>query len=308
MLTALGGEPLKDAHGSGRLQLARELVDPKKNPLVPRVLVNRVWHHLFGRGLVPSVDNFGVLGQAPTHPELLDHLATRFVSEGWSTKRLIRTIILSRAYQMASTITDAKAEEADPKNLLWRRTNIRRLEAEAIRDELLALSGRLDPAMYGPSVPVHLTAFLQGRGRPADGPLDGNGRRSVYLSVRRNFLSPMMLAFDAPIPFSTMGARNVSNVPAQALILMNDPFVIQQAELWAKRTLADPNQTPEQRIAAMYEAAYARPATADEIASALSFLDSQAKEYGLAAAANDLRVWTDLAHVLVNAKEFIFLN
>jgi hypothetical protein len=309
MLTALGGEPLQGTvAGSGRLQLARELVDPKKNPLVPRVLVNRVWHHLFGRGLVPSVDNFGVLGQAPTHPELLDHLATRFVNDGWSTKRLIRTIMLSRAYQMSSAITDAKAEEADPKNLLWRRTNIRRLEAEAIRDELLAISGRLDGSNYGPSVPVHLTAFLQGRGRPADGPLDGNGRRSIYLSVRRNFLSPMMLAFDAPIPFSTMGARNVSNVPAQALILMNDPFVLQQAELWAKRVLAEPNQTPEQRIAAMYEAAYARPATAEEIAAAQAFMESQAKEYGLAAAGDDLRVWTDLAHVLVNAKEFIFLN
>jgi hypothetical protein len=272
-------------------------------------MVNRVWHHLFGRGIVPSVDNFGVLGQEPTHPELLDHLATRFVNDGWSVKRLIRTIMLSRTYQMSSAITDAKAEEADPKNLLWRRTNIRRLEAEAIRDELLAISGRLDGSNFGPSVPVHLTDFLQGRGRPVvNGPLDGNGRRSIYLAIRRNFPSPMMQAFDLPTPFSTMGARNVSNVPAQALILMNDPFVIQQAELWAKRTLAEPNETPEQRIAAMYDAAFARPATAEEISAAQTFLESQAKEYGLDAASSDLRVWADLAHVLVNAKEFIFLN
>jgi hypothetical protein len=313
MLEALGGKSdlaRSASEGSGRLQLARELVDAKKNPLVPRVIVNRVWHHLFGRGIVPSVDNFGVLGQAPTHPELLDHLATRFVNDGWSLKRLIRTIMLSRAYQMSSSLADAKVEEADPKNLLWRRTNVRRLEGEAIRDELLAISGRLDKTMYGPSVPVHLTAFLQGRGRPGDGPLDGNGRRSIYLSIRRNFLSPMMIAFDAPIPFSTMGARNVSNVPAQALILMNDPFVVQQAELWAKKVLAEPNRTPEQRIAAMYESAYGRAASDEEIAAALGFLQSQAKEYGLPpdAVASDLRVWTDLAHVLVNAKEFIFLN
>jgi len=311
MLEALSGnDPPKIEQGSGRLQLAHELVGPARNPLVARVMVNRVWHHLFGRGLSPSVDNFGVLGQEPTHPELLDHLATRFVTEGWSVKRLIRSIVLSRTYQMASTTTDPQAEEADPKNLLWRRTNIRRLQAEVIRDELLALSGRLDRTMYGPSVPVHLTPFMQGRGRPAEGPLDGNGRRSIYLSVRRNFLAPMMLAFDAPIPFSTMGARNVSNVPAQALILMNDPLVVQQAELWAKRVLAEPNRTAEQRIAAMYEAAYARPPTDDEIAAAVAFLQSQAKEYGLPAdaAATDLRVWTDLAHVLVNAKEFIFLN
>jgi hypothetical protein len=309
MLTALNGQPVSEAvQGSGRLELARELVDPKKNPLVPRAMVNRIWHHLFGRGIVPSVDNFGVLGQEPTHPELLDHLATRFVSDGWSVKRLIRTIILSHAYQMSSVITDPKAEEADPKNLLWRRTNIRRLEAEAIRDELLAISGRLDGTMYGPSVPVHLTAFLQGRGRPGDGPLDGNGRRSIYLAIRRNFPSPMLQAFDLPTPFSTMGVRNVSNVPAQALILMNDPLVVQQAELWAKRVLAESNRTAEQRIGAMYDAAYARPASSDEVAAALAFLESQAKEYGLASAGSDLRVWTDLAHVLVNAKEFIFLN
>lgn len=320
MLTALGGTPTRSASeearsvsegGSGRLELARELVDPKKNPLVPRVMVNRIWHHLFGRGIVPSVDNFGVLGQEPTHPEMLDHLATRFVKDGWSIKRLIRTIILSRAYQMSSAITDAKAEEADPKNLLWRRTNVRRLEAEAIRDELLAISGRLDRTLYGPSIAVHLTEFLQGRGRPAvNGPLDGAGRRSIYLSVRRNFPSPMMSAFDAPTPFSTIGARNVSNVPAQAMILMNDPFVVQQAELWARRVLAVPNQTREQRIGAMYLAAFARPATTDEVAAASMFLAAQAAESGLPAEAaeSDLHVWTDLAHVLVNAKEFIFLN
>src|SRR5581483_7670768 len=133
-----------------------------------------------------------------------------------------------------------------------------------IRDAMLAVSGRLDQREYGPSVPIHLTPFLQGRGRPASGPLDGNGRRSVYLAVRRNFLSPFLLAFDTPIPFSTVGRRTVSNVPAQALILLNDPFVQQQAQTWAKRTLALPG-TPAERIGAMYLAAFGRPATEQEL-------------------------------------------
>lgn len=305
-----GTEPMKvSGGGSGRLELAKELTSAT-NPLTSRVMVNRIWHHLFGRGIVPSVDNFGVLGQAPTHPELLDHLATRFSRDGWSVKKMIRTIMLSQTYQMASTQSDPKAEEADPKNLLWRRTNIRRLQAEAIRDEILAVSGRLDRTMYGPSTPVHLTEFMQGRGRPGDGPLDGNGRRSVYLSIRRNFLSPFMLAFDAPIPFSTMGARNVSNVPAQALILMNDPFVIQQANLWAQKTLALPDRTPQERITLMYQTAFAREPSEAELLESLDFIETTGKEYGLStdAAKNDQRVWADLAHVLMNVKEFVFLN
>ena len=220
-----GGEGLTTS-GSGRLDLARQLVDPR-NPFTSRVLVNRVWHHLFGRGIVPSVDNFGVLGQSPTHPELLDHLAWQFMQDGWSVKRLIRTIVLSSTYQQSSGAGfQPAAASVDPQNLLFHRQNLRRLEGEAIRDSILAISGRLDRAQFGPSVPVFLTPFMQGRGRPgASGPLDGNGRRSIYISIRRNFLSPMMLAYDTPIPFSTVGRRNVSNVPAQALILMNDPFV-----------------------------------------------------------------------------------
>src|SRR5262249_54545860 len=157
-------------------------------------------------------------------PELLDYLASDFVKRGWSTKQMIRSLVLSQTYQMSSHLTDA--ESADPDNQLWNRMPIKRLEGEAIRDSLLAVSGRLDRAPFGKSVPIHLTQFMQGRGRPKDsGPLDGNGRRSIYISVRRNFLSPMMLAFDTPNPFSTVGRRTVSNVPAQALILMNDPLV-----------------------------------------------------------------------------------
>jgi hypothetical protein len=299
--------------GSGRLELARQLVDPA-NPFTSRVMVNRIWQHLLGRGIVPSVDNFGVLGQEPTHPELLDHLAQQFIREGWSVKRLIRTIVLSDTYQQASGGTDAAlvaADEADPQNLLFHRQNLRRLEGEAIRDAILTISGRLDRTQFGPSVPVHLTPFMQGRGRPGgSGPLDGAGRRSIYQAVRRNFLPPMMLAFDTPIPFSTVGRRNVSNVPAQALILMNDPFVVEEAKRWAKRIVADRDGSPETRIRQMYLEAFSREPTAAETAAAREFLSLQAAEYGLAAdaAVHDERVWGDLAHVLFNVKEFVLLN
>jgi hypothetical protein len=289
--------------------LARSIVRPD-NPLTARVAVNRVWHHLFGRGIVPTVDNFGVLGQPPTHPQLLDHLADQFVRDGWSIKRLIRRLVTSSTYQMSSR-PSVEGDAKDPGNELLHRMRIRRLEAEVIRDAILAVSGRLDRTAFGPSVPVHVTSFMQGRGRPASsGPMDGNGRRSVYLEVRRNFLSPMMLAFDAPVPFSTMGRRNVSNVPAQALILMNDPFVIEQSRVWARRLLALDGQSMQQRIGQMYEEAFARSARTEEIEDAVAFIRQQARHRNLqpGQAERDEDVWTDLCHVMFNVKEFVFID
>jgi hypothetical protein len=282
--------------GSGRLDIARRMTDPKSNPFVARVMANRVWHHLVGRGIVASVDNFGALGDKPTHPELLDHLATRFVADGWSVKRLIRSIMLTRTWQMGSA-ADPAQDAKDPGNLLLHRAHLRRLEGEAIRDALLALSGRLEPALYGPSVPIHLSDFLTGRGRPNGGPLDGHGRRSIYQSVWRNFLPPMMLAFDTPIPFNTMGKRATSNVPAQALILMNDPFVQQQAERWAKRVCEQAPETSA-RIALLYRTAFARDPLPAENTAAQEFLGAMP----------DARAWSDLAHALVTTKEFIFVQ
>jgi Protein of unknown function (DUF1553)/Protein of unknown function (DUF1549)/Planctomycete cytochrome C len=306
---ALVGSESAATAGSGRLEMARQLVNPKISPFTPRVMVNRVWHHLFGRGLVPSVDNFGVLGDVPTHPELLDHLSQRFVQDGWSLKKMIRTIVLSHTYQMSSSLSAAAEEERDPKNLLWRHANVRRLPAEAIRDSLLAISGRLNEERFGRSVPVQLTDFLQGRGRPQSGPIDGNGRRSIYLSTRRNFLSPFLTAFDAPIPFSSMGKRNVSNVPAQALILMNDPFVRQQAEIWAKRLLSQSPANEAERIAAMYAEAFGRAPSEQEVADGRAFLAAQREQYNIPNdKINELLPWADYAHVLFNVKEFIFLN
>jgi hypothetical protein len=150
-----------------------------------------------------------------------------------------------------------------------------------------------------------LTPFMVGRGRPAtSGPLDGDGRRTVYLSVRRNFLTPMLLAFDYPIPFSTIGRRSVSNVPAQALALMNNPFVLEQAEVWARRSLAE-HPDANDRLRSMYISAFGRPPTADEEQSARAFVDEQSHQYP---PGETLRPWADLAHVLFNVKEFIFVD
>lgn len=296
-LTALcTDQPMRIAKGSGRLELAAA-INASDNPLTSRVMANRIWHYLMGRGIVPTTDDFGVLGALPTHPELLDHLATKFTSEGQSLKKLIRYIVLSQTYQMSS-IADATSLKQDPKNSFWHHRPPKRLEGEIIRDSLLALSGKLDTRQFGPPVPIHLTSFMDGRGRPKNsGPLDGEGRRSIYISVRRNFLSPFMLAFDTPVPFSTMGKRNVSNVPAQALILMNDPFVIQQSQRWAERAKLVANE-PAKRLAWMYQTAFGRSPTDRELKLTLAYLGK----------APDAERWNHVAHALINTKEFIFLR
>jgi hypothetical protein len=252
------------------------------------------------------VDNFGVLGERPTHPELLDYLAGRFVEQGWSIKSLIREIVLSSTYQMSSR-SDPQSDAADPRNLLLHHKPVRRLEGEAIRDAILAVSGRLDRTMFGPSVEVYLTPFLEGRGRPAaSGPLDGAGRRSIYLRIRRNFPHPMLAAFDAPTPFTTIGRRSVSNVPAQALALMNNPFVTEQAKLWGEQVVGNRDATVAERVTAMYETAFARLPNPNELADAVAFIEQQAARRGCEP--DDARVWSDLGHVLFNVKEFVFVE
>jgi hypothetical protein len=295
-LTALGGKSaLPSRKGSGRLTLAGEVADAG-NPLTARVMVNRIWHHLFGRGIVATTDDFGVLGKRPSNPRLLDHLAGTFTDDGWSIKRSLKRIMLSKTYQQAS-VAGGPEEESDPQNILLHRGNLRRLQGEVIRDSMLAISGRLDRKMFAGSVPVHLTDFMTGRGRPRGGPLDGQGRRSIYISVRRNFLSPMMLSFDTPIPFSSMGRRTVSNVPEQALIMMNDPFVHEQAGLWGKR-IAALKITPGEAVKKMYMEAFARQPGAVELAAGVEFLGKEGSVEKL----------SDYAHVLFNTKEFIFLH
>ena len=311
-LEAIDGptQPAWPQQSSGRRELADRVLDPA-NPLTSRVIVNRIWHHLFGRGLVSTTDNFGKLGEAAADPAaqaLLDTLAVRFREEGWSVKRLVKEIVTSSTWRMSSSRNE-RATEKDPLNLLLHHYPLRRLEAEAVRDKILAVSGRLDRRVGGPSVEVFITEFHDGRGKPSSGPLDGAGRRSIYTKIRRNFLPSFLLAFDMPVPFQAMGRRNVTNVPAQALTLMNDPFVKEQAVLWAKQTLAEEPLSTEARIEGMYREAFARGPTAEERSAALEFLAAQAAQHGLsfAAAPRHEATWADLAHALITTKEFIFV-
>ncbi|MDG1895719.1 MAG: DUF1553 domain-containing protein [Fuerstiella sp.] len=231
---------------SGRLELAEDMLR-EDNPLTRRVIVNRVWHHLFGRGIVSTPDNLGRLGDQPSHPELLDWLATRFVEDGWSLKQLIRHIVTSRTWQLSSS-TPPDSLEIDPDNRLLTHANVRRMEAEAIRDQLLTVSGKIEHRLAGP---------------PVDG---GSGRRSVYMRVRRNALDPFLRAFDFPEPFTAVGRRDVTNVPAQSLTMMNDPRTAAYAEAWAGRLLTDTSlRSNEQRVSKMFLSAFGRAATAAEV-------------------------------------------
>lgn len=278
--------------GSGRRELAEALASVD-NPLTARVQVNRVWHHLFGRGLVPTVDNFGLLGDKPSHPELLDYLAHRFVHEHkWSVKKLIRELVLTRAYQMGG----GQPPEADAANRLLSRFPLQRLDAEAVRDSILFVSGTLDRTIGGETIPVPHT--LAGSGSdggssyPPSGPVDGNRRRSLYLASRRNFPNPFLDVFDKPAAMNTFGRRDVSNVPTQALALLNDPFVHGQAKAW---TLRLRDLTPEKRVTQMFLEAYSRSPTDAEVKRALAVVGS------------DNSGWEDLALALFNLKEFIYV-
>jgi hypothetical protein len=304
---AFGQARTAPSAASGRAELAAQMTSPE-NPLVARVAVNRIWHHIFGRGIVPTVDNFGYLGERPTHPELLDDLAWKFVHEdGWSVKAMIRRLVLTDAFARSSRVADPRAVELDPSNVLLHRYPVRRLEGESIRDALLAISGQLDPKLYGRPIPVHLTDFIVGRGRPSEsGPLNGAGRRSIYISARRNFLPTMMLAFDLPTPFSTVGRRNVTNVPAQSLVMMNDPFVREQAAAFAARMLREvPSASAVERIGWLFETAMCRPPTPEELALCK---ESLAELKTLHPGAEERAIWSEFCHGLLSANDFIYLK
>jgi cytochrome c553 len=299
-LAAFGGEPLpSEIVGSGRLWLAEQVTHPD-NPQSARVIANRVWHHLIGRGIVPTVDDFGVLGERPTHLELLDHLANKLVEHDWSVKDLMRSIVLSQSYRQSSS-RDLD-DEADAQNIWLHRAHVKRMPGETIRDNMLAIAGRIDLQQGGPSVPAYLTDFMQGRGRPGgSGPMDGNGRRSIYLAVRRNFLSPFMLTFDTPAPFSSMGRRNQSNVPAQSLIMLNDELVREMANRWSEQIVKAPGSDAN-RVETMYRTAFGRTPTEQELNAALKFIRSSIDQQG----STDQVAWMELAHVLFTVKEFVF--
>ncbi len=292
--------------GSGRLELAQRIASAE-NPLTARVMVNRVWHHLFGTGIVRTVDDFGHVGDLPSHPELLDFLATEFVEDGWSVKRLIRRLVLTHTFQLSS-VPSADAKERDPQNRLLSHYPARRMEAEAIRDSILAASGRLDPKLFGMSVqPFREKEYADRRLFP--GPLDGNGRRSIY--IKHNLMEgPKFLeTFNYPGGKVTQGRRDITNVPAQALALLNDPFVLQQADLWAAKLIAQPQSSVNERLAAMFEVALSRSPTAVEqqrfeaMVSELAALHEVPPGDVLKSQA----VWKDIAHAMINLKEFIYI-
>ncbi len=310
LLTALdAAQPLTDPSGSGRRELVDRLLSDD-NPFPSRVIVNRIWQNLFGRGIVASSDNFGVLGELPTHPELLDFLADDFRKEDWSLKRLIRRLVLTSAYRMSSQRNEL-AEQKDPSNLLLHRYPVRRLEAEVLRDAMLSVSGRLDNTLFGPSVPVYLNSFMQGRGRPGQsGPLDGAGRRSIYQGVNRNFLNPFMLTFDTPQPATAVGRRSASNVPAQALMLMNNEFVHQQSSVWAARLLKDVPAGGDDILSTAFRQALSRNPSREELIAFQEFSRLVAADRKLPEenALQNPEVLAEICHVLLNQKEFLFLN
>ncbi|MEM9161195.1 MAG: DUF1553 domain-containing protein, partial [Verrucomicrobiota bacterium] len=298
---AFGGKELSGA-GSGRLEWAQEVASPE-NPLTVRVQVNRIWKHLFGAGLVETTNDFGQMGKTPTHPELLDRLANDFIDNGWSIKTAIRQLVLTRTYRMSSTPSEIALRE-DPNNALLQRMPIRRLDAELIRDHILLSSGELNTIKLGPSVPAFVGDLPDSRARPETGPLDGDGRRSIYLEQRRNYLSTFLRAFDMPNATESIGKRNVTNVPAQSLALMNDPFVHQQSTAWANRILKIQSDLDE-RIHNLHITAFSRPATRQELDWAKRFLVQMSADYNVDE--EDPTVWSDLCHMIYNRKEFIYI-
>lgn len=291
---------------SGRLELAQWLTDPA-NPLPARVMANRVWHHLFGAGVARTVDNFGLLGERPSHPELLDYLAVRFRNLEWSVKSLVREIVLSRTYQLSAT-NDERAAAVDPENRLLWRSNRRRLQAETIRDSILLVSESLDFGAGGPSLPLTTLGTLR-MGRPpflASGlPLDDHvrRRRTVYLPTLRKSQLPaldVMNLFDFPDPNAVKGRRDVTTVPTQALFLMNSPFLIEHSQRAAKALLADGEASDAERVRKFLLRALGRPALAADVERAEAFLRDTDGVLDAEAA------WARYCHAVFASNEFLF--
>ncbi|MDP6718722.1 MAG: DUF1553 domain-containing protein [Pirellulaceae bacterium] len=294
------------ANGSGRLELARWMTRAD-HPLTARVIVNRVWQWHFGEGLVRSPDNLGRLGQTPTHPQLLDWLATRFVESGWSLKELHRLILLSATYQM-STQWNAHAAAIDPENRLLWRFNRRRLEAEAIRDAMLAISGRLDEQIGGSILPTENRKYVTNTAN-VDPVAYQTNRRSLYLPVVRSALYEVFQAFDFADPSVMSGRRQSTTVAPQALFIMNSKFVTEQTRALAEWLTADDGDDAG-RVRVTYQRTLGRPPTTSEISRATSYVQA----YTMRQAADieplegRIRAWQSFCRVILATNEFIFLE
>ena len=271
-----GTQPELPAKSSGRLEFALWMTEPS-HPLTSRVMVNRVWHHLFGKGIVRTVDNFGYSGERPSHRKLLDHLALRFTGDmNWSIKNLIRTIVMSHSYRLASQHSENNYA-VDPDNTLLWRANVRRLEAEALRDAMMSVAGTLnfDPAKG--SLVQNLKAGEVGKNGGIQF-LKSFNHRSVYLPIVRNYVPEFLQIFDFAEPSSVIGRRDVTTVSTQALFLLNDKFVIDQSNATAKRLLSDERlENQEERIAGAYLLAFGRTPSGSELSEFRKFLDEAIK-------------------------------
>jgi hypothetical protein len=308
MLTVLKkgeGVQIPSQH-SGRLQMARWIANPD-NPLTARVMVNRVWQHLLGQGIVDTVDNFGALGNEPTHPELLDTLAVQFIEDKWSVKRLIRSIVLSRVYQLSSD-HDAVSYEKDPDNKLCWRMERRRLDAEEIRDAMLVASGQLNLDRPEGSEVMNLenkTIF----GPKGIAAMHPQNVRSVYLPIVRGFVPEPLQVFDMADPNLIVGQRDVTNVPTQALYLMNSPFVLRQSEQMARRVVAQEGLKPAGRVELAYRIALGRPPRPTELTSATRFVQEYRQSLEGAGHKGNaaLAAWTSFCQTLFAAGQFRYV-
>ncbi len=280
---------------SGRLELSRWLTDPR-HPLTARVLANRIWLHLMGQGIVKSVDNFGTTGEKPTHPELLDYLASSLIESGWSTKSLVKKIMMSRVYSMDSEGTDPKGFEIDPENLLLWHAHRRMLDAEAMRDAMLTLGGVLDSQRGGPSLP---TGFKSEFGFEIT-----TLRRSVYVPVFRNSGFEMFSLFGFANPNFTVGKRSDSTIPTQSLFLANAPLLHSHADSAASALLQDPILDDAARVEMVFRKTLGRHPTENESKMALAFLRSS----GDTAKSNNIAAWAALQRSLFACLDFRFLR
>jgi len=296
--------PAIPAEESGRLALARWVADPR-NPLTARVYVNRVWHHLMGAGLVRSVDNFGTLGERPTHLELLDQLAVEFVAHNWSTKWLVRTILESRVYRQSSEHLEAHWQ-ADPENKLLWRANRKRIPAEALQDTLLLAGGQLDTRRT--ESPVADLGTLVTKNGAEEGGYEGRSSqvRAIYQPVIRNELSSLMRVFDFADPDFVTGERTETNVPAQALWMLNGEFVSRQAGYVIERAFTRPLSTTGERIEQVYLATLGRPPSIEESRVAQKFLEKALPTDGNEKASK--QAWSDLVHALFASSSFRMLD
>ena len=292
---------------SGRRQLAAWLIDPQ-HPLTARVFVNRVWRWHFSKGLVRTTDNFGLLGEAPSHPELLDWLAWRFVADGWSVKSLHRLILNSSTYQQGSSPT-AELAARDPENRLLGRANVRRLDAEEVRDAMLAVSGQLDSTIGGTLLKVKNRGYLFDH-TSIDLTDYTSRRRSLYLPVIRNNVFDLFQLLDFPDPAVPNSDRATTTVPTQALMMLNSDFVMQSATDFAGRLLAEPGDD-DQRIALLYAIAYGREVTVEERQTNQAFLAEVEKALATSepdAAKRRRQAWNVLCQLIVAASEFVYLR